>query len=40
MENNTEELTPYPSPDQQYESNSKYETYESIQTGAMGKVTK
>lgn len=30
----------YPTPDKQYESNYKYETYESLQTGAMGKVTK
>ena len=30
----------YPPADKQYPSNSKYETYESIQTGAMGKAAK
>jgi hypothetical protein len=30
----------YPPTDKQYPSNSKYETYDSIQTGAMGKAAK
>jgi hypothetical protein len=29
----------YPTPELQYENAMKYCTYESIQTGAMGKVT-
>lgn len=38
MEKYTEEdYTKYPAPDKQYESVSKYCTYESIQTGAQGK---
>ena len=41
MENNTGiDITKYPTPDKQYPSNTKYETYESLQTGAMGKETK
>jgi len=38
MENYTEELEKYPTSDKQYEGASKYETYESIQTGAQGKA--
>jgi hypothetical protein len=33
-----EDLMPYPTPDKQYPSNLKYTEYESLQTGAMGKV--
>ena len=41
MDNYTEEdITKYPTPDKQYEGAMKYETYESLQTGAMGKETK
>jgi hypothetical protein len=41
MENYTEEdIAKYPTPDKQYESVKKYETYESLQTGAMGKSAK
>ena len=41
MENYTEkEITKYPTPDKQYEAAMKYCTYESIQTGAMGKTAK
>jgi len=35
-----QEIAKYPTPDNQYESAMKYCTYESIQTGAMGKITK
>ena len=35
-----EYITKYPTPDKQYEGAKKYETYESIQTGAMGKAAK
>ncbi len=39
MENYTEEdYAKYPAPDKQYEGATKYETYESIQTGAQGKA--
>lgn len=38
MENYKEELEKYPTPELQYESAMKYCTYESIQTGAMGKM--
>jgi hypothetical protein len=37
MENYEEDITKYPTPDKQYEAAMKYCTYESIQTGAMGK---
>jgi hypothetical protein len=40
MENYEEDITKYPSPDKQYEAAMKYCTYESIQTGAMGKAAK
>ena len=40
MENYEEEITKYPTPDKQYPSASKYSSYESIQTGAMGKAAK
>ena len=41
MENYTEEnITKYPTPDKQYAGAMKYETYESLQTGAMGKAAK
>jgi len=36
----SEDITKYPSPDKQYEGALKYCTYESIQTGAMGKAAK
>jgi hypothetical protein len=35
-----EDLMPYPSPDKQYPNAAKYSSYESIQTGAMGKAAK
>jgi hypothetical protein len=35
-----EYITKYPTPDKQYEGAKKYETYESLQTGAMGKAAK
>ena len=35
-----ENIKPYPAPDKQYPSASKYSSYESIQTGAMGKAAK
>ena len=35
-----EDVKPYPSSDKQYPNASKYSSYDSIQTGAMGKVTK
>jgi hypothetical protein len=35
-----EDLKPYPAPDKQYPNASKYSSYESIQTGAMGKSAK
>ena len=35
-----EDLMAYPSSDKQYEGAMKYCTYESIQTGAMGKAAK
>ena len=40
MHNSEEDITKYPTPDKQYEGAKKYETYESIQTGAMGKSAK
>jgi hypothetical protein len=41
MENyKEEEITKYPTPDKQYEGAMKYETYESVQTGAMGNSAK
>ena len=40
MENYEEDITKYPTPDKQYDGAKKYETYESIQTGAMGKAAK
>jgi len=33
-------IVKYPTPDKQYEGATKYETYESVQTGAMGKEAK
>lgn len=39
MENNTGiDIIKYPAPDKQYDGAAKYETYESIQTGAQGKA--
>jgi hypothetical protein len=35
-----EDINPYPTPDKQYPSNAKYSSYDSIQTGAMGKAAK
>jgi hypothetical protein len=35
-----EYITKYPTPDKQYDGAKKYETYESLQTGAMGKSAK
>ena len=35
-----EDLKPYPSMDKQYPNAAKYSSYESIQTGAMGKAAK
>ena len=35
-----EYITKYPTPDKQYAGAMKYCTYESIQTGAMGKAAK
>ena len=35
-----EDLMPYPSMDKQYPNASKYSSYESIHTGAMGKSAK
>jgi hypothetical protein len=40
MENYSEDIVKYPTPDKQYEAAMKYCTYESIQTGAMGKAAK
>jgi len=41
MENYTEEdIAKYPTPYKQYDGAKKYETYESLQTGAMGKPAK
>jgi hypothetical protein len=41
MENESDEyITKYPTPDKQYAGAMKYCTYESIQTGAMGKAAK
>lgn len=41
MEKYTEEcLMPYPAPDKQYPNAAKYSSYESVQTGAMGKPAK
>jgi hypothetical protein len=40
MENYEEDITKYPTPDKQYEGAMKYETYESLQTGAPGKAAK
>jgi len=37
--NNEEYLEKYPPADKQFPSNLKYTEYESIQTGAMGRVT-
>jgi hypothetical protein len=33
-----EDLMPYPVPDKQYPNAARYSSYESIQTGAMGKM--
>jgi hypothetical protein len=35
-----EDIKPYPSSDKQYPGAAKYSSYESIQTGAMGKAVK
>jgi hypothetical protein len=35
-----EDLMAYPAPDKQYANAAKYSSYESIQTGAMGKAAK
>jgi hypothetical protein len=35
-----ESIKPYPSSDKNYPSASKYSSYDSIQTGAMGKAAK
>jgi len=35
-----EDLMAYPAPDKQYQNAAKYSSYESIQTGAMGKAAK
>ena len=35
-----EYITKYPTPDKQYESAMKFQSYESVQTGAMGKAAK
>ena len=35
-----ESIQPYPSADKQYPNAAKYSSYESIQTGAMGKAAK
>ena len=35
-----EDLMPYPAMDKQYPGAAKYSSYESIQTGAMGKAAK
>ena len=35
-----EDLMPYPAMDKQYPGAAKYSSYESIQTGAMGKSVK
>ena len=33
-----EDLMSYPAPDKQYPNAAKYSSYESVQTGAMGKM--
>ena len=35
-----EDIKPYPAPDKQYPNAAKYSSYESVQTGAMGKAAK
>jgi len=35
-----EDIMPYPTPEKQYASNGKYSSYDSLQTGAMGKAAK
>jgi len=35
-----ESINSYPTPEKQYEGAKRYETYESIQTGAAGKPAK
>ena len=35
-----ESIQPYPASDKQYPNAAKYSSYESIQTGAMGKAAK
>ena len=35
-----EDIMPYPAPEKQYASNGKYSSYDSVQTGAMGKAAK
>jgi hypothetical protein len=40
MENYEEDIAKYPTPDKQYEGAMKLQSYESIQTGAMGKAAK
>jgi hypothetical protein len=40
MENYEEDIMKYPTPDKQYEGAMKFQSYESVQTGAMGKAAK
>ena len=40
MENYSEDITKYPTPDKQYDGAKKFQSYESIQTGAPGKAVK
>jgi len=35
-----ESIKPYPAPEKQYDGAKRYESYESIQTGAAGKSAK
>ena len=35
-----EDLMPYPASDKQYPNAAKYSSYDSVQTGAMGKAAK
>jgi len=40
MENYSEDITKYPTPDKQYEGAMKCKYHESVQTGAPGKAAK
>jgi len=40
MENYEEDITKYPTSDKQYEGAMKFQSYESVQTGAPGKKAK